>query len=69
MALYLHQSGLGLPNRDYYFNTDSRTKKIRALYVRHVANTFKLLGQDSVAAKANAARVMALETTLARSLT
>lgn len=27
-ALYLSQGGLGLPNRDYYFNTDTRTKKI-----------------------------------------
>jgi len=67
MALYLRQSGLGLPNRDYYFNTDSRTKNIRREYLRHVANTFKLLGQDSLAAKTNAGRVMALETTLARS--
>ena len=67
MALYLNQSGLGLPNRDYYFNTDTRTKNIRAEYVKHVANTFKLLGQDAATAAANAARVMALETTLARS--
>ena len=67
MALYLRQSGLGLPNRDYYFNTDSRTKKIRAEYLKHVANTFKLLGQDAPTAQANAARVMALETTLAKS--
>ena len=67
MALYLNQAGLGLPNRDYYFNTDSRTKNIRAEYVKHVANTFKLLGQDASTAQANAARVMALETTLAKS--
>jgi len=67
MALYLHQSGLGLPNRDYYFNTDNRTKGIRRAYVRHVANVFKLLGQDSVTANASAAKVMALETTLAKS--
>lgn len=67
MALYLYQSGLGLPNRDYYFNTDNRTKGIRRAYVRHVANTFKLLGQDSAKAKANATRVMSLETTLAKS--
>ena len=40
MALYLNQGGLGLPNRDYYFNTDSRTKNIRAEYLKHVANTF-----------------------------
>ncbi|GAB3635314.1 M13 family metallopeptidase [Hymenobacter arcticus] len=67
MALYLYQSGLGLPNRDYYFNTDTRTKNIRRAYVRHVANTFKLLGQDSATANANSARVMALETSLAKS--
>jgi putative endopeptidase len=67
MVLYLHQSGLGLPNRDYYFNTDTRTKNIRRAYVRHVANTFKLLGQDSTTANANAAKVMALETSLAKS--
>jgi putative endopeptidase len=67
MALYLYQSGLGLPNRDYYFNTDTRTKNIRRAYVRHVASMFKLMGQDSTAANANAARVMALETSLAKS--
>ncbi len=67
MALYLHQSGLGLPNRDYYFNTDTRTKNIRRAYLRHVASMFKLMGQDSTAANANAARVMALETSLAKS--
>jgi putative endopeptidase len=67
MALYLYQSGLGLPNRDYYFNTDSRTKNIRREYLAHVANTFKLLGQDAATAKANAARVMTLETALAKS--
>ena len=66
MALYLRQAGLGLPNRDYYFNTDSRTKNIRAEYLRHVANTFRLLGQDAATAQANAAQVMALETTLAQ---
>jgi len=67
MALYLRQSGLGLPNRDYYFNTDTRTKNIRAEYLKHVANTLKLLGQDEATAKANADKVMALETALAKS--
>ena len=67
MALYLRQSGLGLPNRDYYFNTDSRTKNIRAEYLKHVANTLQLLGQDAKTAAANAGQVMALETALAKS--
>ena len=67
MALSLYQSGLGLPNRDYYFNTDTRTKNIRAEYLKHVTNTFQLLGQDAATAQANTARVMALETALAKS--
>ena len=67
MAVHLWQAGLGLPNRDYYLNTDSRTKNVRAEYVRHVANTFQLLGQAAATAQANAARVMALETSLAKS--
>ncbi|GAB3877921.1 M13 family metallopeptidase [Hymenobacter segetis] len=67
IALYLNQGGLGLPNRDYYFNTDSRTKNIRAEYLKHVANTFRLLGQDAAMAAISASRVMALETALAKS--
>jgi putative endopeptidase len=67
MALVLWQAGLGLPNRDYYFNSDSRTKNIRREYLLHVANTFKLLGQDAATAAANAQRVMSLETALAKS--
>ena len=31
MLLHLEQGGLGLPNRDYYFNTDKRTQNIRAI--------------------------------------
>jgi putative endopeptidase len=30
--LYLWQGGIGLPNRDYYFNTDARTVKVREEY-------------------------------------
>jgi len=67
MALQLWQAGLGLPNRDYYFNKDSRTVNIRREYGKHVAKIFQLLGQDSVTAKANSAQVVKLETTLAGS--
>ena len=67
VMVYLNQSGLGLPNRDYYFNTDSRTKNIRREYLAHVTSTFRLLGQEPAAAQANATRVMALETALAKS--
>jgi len=67
MALVLWQAGLGLPNRDYYFNTDERTRNIRREYLLHLEATFKLLGQDAATAQANAQRVMNLETALAKS--
>ncbi|MGY2134649.1 M13 family metallopeptidase [Hymenobacter sp. HD11105] len=67
MAVQLWQSGLGLPNRDYYFNKDARTANIRKEYGQHVARMFQLMGQDSGQAKVNSGRVMRLETALAGS--
>jgi len=67
MVLQLWQAGLGLPNRDYYFNKDSRTANIRREYGRHVTRMFQLMGQDSVAAQVSSGRVVALETALANS--
>ncbi|MGO4289292.1 M13 family metallopeptidase [Chitinophaga sp. RAB17] len=61
------QGGLGLPNRDYYFNTDERTTKIRNAYPVHVAKMLQFTGLDSTAAKKAAAGVIALETILAKS--
>lgn len=66
MALYLYQGGLGLPNRDYYFNTDSTTTSKRNAYVKHVARMMELLGDDTTTAAANAATIMKLETRLAK---
>jgi putative endopeptidase len=61
------QGGLGLPNRDYYFNTDDRTTKIRNAYPAHVTKMLQFTGLDSTAAKKAAAGVIALETILAKS--
>ena len=66
-ALHLYQGGLGLPSREYYFDTDERTSKVRGEYVPHVTRMFELLGDDSATARASAATVMAIETELARS--
>ena len=65
MAYYISQGGLGLPNRDYYFNTDSRTTKVREAYPVYVAKMFGLMGHDSVAAKTKAASIIAFEKKLA----
>jgi putative endopeptidase len=59
------QGGLGLPDRDYYFRTDEKSKALRERYVEHVARVFQLIGESPGQAKDDAAKVMALETKLA----
>ncbi len=66
MAAYLFQGGLGLPDRDYYTKEDSKSKEIREKYVKHVARMLTLLGDDAASADAQAARIMSLETRLAK---
>lgn len=67
MAFYLHQGGLGLPNRDYYFNTDERTARIREAYPGHIQNILRLSGMDEAQARAQSAAIFALERKLAAS--
>jgi putative endopeptidase len=64
-SVHLFQGGLGLPDRDYYDDTDDHAKMLRREYVTHVGNMFRLLGDDSARAVANANTVMAIETELA----
>jgi predicted metalloendopeptidase len=59
-------TGLSLPERDYYFRDDARTKEIREKFVSHVAKMFALLGDSPEKAAANAKTVMSLETALAQ---
>ena len=65
MAVQVRQGGLGLPERDFYFNPEAGVAKIRAEYVAHIARTFELLGRDPATAAAAAQQVMAFETALA----
>lgn len=66
MAYKLDQGGLGMPNRDYYFNTDDRTAKVRTAYKEYLTKTFKQLGNDESTAQKNATAVYTLETKLAK---
>ena len=61
----IHQGGLGLPDRDYYFTPDERSKKIRDAYVAHMTAMFRLVGDDSSTAAWEAKSVMTAETRLA----
>ena len=60
------QGGLGLPDRDYYLKDDAKSEEIRQKYVAHVQKIFELSGEKPEQAKADAARVMRLETALAK---
>ena len=65
-ALHFYQGGIGLPQRDYYFNTDERTANIRKEYKEHLTKMFQLLGDDSKKAAANSQTVYKMEEDLAR---
>jgi putative endopeptidase len=60
------QGGLGLPDRDYYFKDDERSKQQREAYLHHVAGMFSLLGEGRGTAGGSAQFVLAIETELAR---
>ena len=66
MAFKLDQGGLGLPERDYYFNTDSSTTNIRKAYVAHIAKILEFQGRDSISASKTASDILAMETKLAK---
>lgn len=65
-ALHLYQGGIGLPERDYYFDQDDRTKNIRKEYLIHLSKMFQLLGDSEQNASKNADTVMRMETDLAK---
>jgi putative endopeptidase len=59
-------AGLGLPDRDFYFNTDDKAKETRQKYLEHIAKVFVLAGSSKDAASANAQLVMRIETSYAQ---
>ncbi len=65
-ALFLHQGGLGLGERDYYFNTDPETVTIRQEYSKHLQKMFTLSGDPVAVASQKATVILKLETDLAK---
>jgi len=66
MIASVDQSGLGMPDRDYYTRADDDAKKLREAYVAHVERTLVLYGVKGPAAKAASVDVMRIETELAK---
>jgi putative endopeptidase len=59
------QGGLSLPDRDYYFKPDPRSKTIREEFLKHMVKMFTLYGMDEKTAQQYAHVVMRIETALA----
>jgi putative endopeptidase len=50
----LSQSGLGLPDRDYYLSADPKLVEARTAYQAHIARMFTLAGEPDAEARAKA---------------
>lgn len=57
------QSGLGMPDRDYYLSDDEKFVKLRNAYREHIGTMLAKIGHDDPAAAADS--ILALETRIA----
>jgi predicted metalloendopeptidase len=60
----ISQSGLGMPNRDFYLQDEARLADTRAKYLAHVEKMLSLAGHKDAASEAKA--IVALETEIAK---
>lgn len=64
--LNLSQGGLGLPDRDYYFNEDARSKNIQTEYKKYLETMLTLMGEKPVDAAVNGKAIYEMETRIAK---
>jgi len=64
-AAYVRPNGLGLPDRDFYLEQDTKSKEIREKYVNHVSRMLQFLGDEEPVAMASAKKILEYETILA----
>ena len=62
---HIYQTGISLPERDYYFKTDASSIGIQEAYKNYVATMFKLTGSDAATAAKAANIVYTIEKELA----
>ena len=65
-AISIGPGSVGLPDRDYYVSADKDSKEKREKYVLHVARMLQLLGEKPAKAKADADKILALETAMSK---
>ena len=61
----IYQTGLGLPDRDYYFKSDSSTVAIQKSYKKYLATLFQQIGSNATEAEKNANLVYDIDKQLA----
>lgn len=64
---YITQSGLGLPDRDYYFRNDEKSKANIEAYKAYIKQIFILSGSDETTASKQAGNVFDIELQMAKS--
>jgi putative endopeptidase len=62
---HVYQGGTGLPEKSYYFNTDSATLHVQQAYIAYLRDLFRLTGSSPAAANKNADIVYGIEKQLA----
>jgi putative endopeptidase len=67
MSYKLWQGGIGLPEREYYFKTDSSTVNIRNEYLKYITTMLTMAGEDATSAANSAKNILSLETIMAKS--
>jgi putative endopeptidase len=63
-VMNLYQSGLGMPDRDYYLSPDPKLAAAKAAYEKHIAAVLTLAGEANAAARAHA--IVNFETGIAK---
>jgi len=64
--IYIHQSGLGMPDRDYYLKEDAESLRVRTAYEGHIEAILVLAGESKAVAKQKREVVMRIETAIAK---
>jgi len=62
--VFVTQSGLSLPDRDYYLKKDAQFNELRSKFVAHVERMLKLAGDEDAAKKAQS--ILEIETQIAQ---
>jgi putative endopeptidase len=60
------QGGMGLPGRQFYLDSDATSIDLRTKYTAYIAQLYQLAGESEAQAKADAAVVLQMETSMAK---